>query len=71
MDTIYMIMTYLPVISGVVGVLAILAYVYQIIRKKPKYNSCLIIGCIGIGICLLIICGLFFAGVLGIGPTPT
>ena len=71
MDAFYTIMAYLPVVTGTLGTLAILVYAYQLIKKKSKRNIFLVIGCIGIGICLLIVCGLFLAGALGLGPTPT
>lgn len=70
MDTIYTMIAYLPVTSGIIGVLSLFTYVYQFVKKKPKRNIFLIIGCIGVGICLLIVCGLFLAGVLGLGPIP-
>lgn len=71
MDAIYTMMAYLPVVTGTIGVLSVVVYVYQLAKKKPKRNIFLVIGCIGIGVCLLIVCGLFLAGALGLGPTPT
>jgi len=71
MDAIYTMMAYLPVVTGTIGVLSVVVYVYQLVKKKPKRNIFLVIGCIGIGVCLLVVCGLFLAGALGLGPTPT
>lgn len=70
MDAIYTMIAYLPVISGTIGVLSFFLYAYQLVKKKPKRNIFLIIGCIGVGVCLLIVCSLFLAGVFGLGPTP-
>ena len=30
-----------------------------------------VVGLIGLGVCLLVICALFLAGFLGLGPVPT
>lgn len=70
-DIIFTMIAYLPVVAIIVGVLSILIYVYLCIKRKSKRNIFLIIGCIGIGICLLIVSALFLAGALGLGPTPT
>jgi len=70
-DIIFTMIAYLPVVAIIVGVLSILIYVYLRITKKSKCNILLIVGCIGIGIFLLIVSALFLAGALGLGPTPT
>lgn len=71
MDTLYTAMAYFPIVAGIIGTLAILLYVYLLIKKKSIRNIFLIIGCVGVSLCLLIICGLFLAGALGMGPIPT
>lgn len=61
---------YFPVVMGIVGILAILVYVYLRCKKNPYRNISLVVGLIGIGACLLVICALFLAGFLGLGPVP-
>lgn len=70
-DIIFTMIAYLPVVAIIVGVLSILIYAYLRIRRKTKCNIFLVVGCIGIGIFLLIVSALFLAGALGLGPTPT
>lgn len=71
LDVIFTMMAYLPVMAGIVGFLSILVYVYMLAKKKPKRHAFLVIGCICIGVYLLIVCSLFLAGALGLGPKPT
>ena len=54
----------------ILGVLAVLVYVYLRCKKNPYQNISLVIGLIGLGVCLLVICALFLAGFMGLGLVP-
>lgn len=46
------------------------AYLYNRVIRKKFIPNFLIIGCVGIGIFLLVVCAFFLAGLLGLGPVP-
>ena len=71
MDGLFTAIAYFPVVMRIVGILAIFVYVYLRCKKKPYRNIALVVGLIGLGVCLLVICALFLAGFLGLGPVPT
>ena len=64
----FTVVAYLPVISGSIRnrVFKCL-FIQQSLRKKFIPNF-LIIGCVGIGNFLLVVCAFFLAGLLGLGP---
>ena len=61
----FTVVAYLPVISGALGIGFLSAYLYN--KFIPNF---LIIGCVGIGNFLLVVCAFFLAGLLGLGPVP-
>ena len=61
---------YLPVILGALGIGFLSAYLYNRVIRKKFIPNFLIIGCVGIGIFLLVVCAFFLAGLLGLGPVP-
>lgn len=71
MDRIFFAMVaYLPVIAGGLGIGFLSAYLYNRVIRKKHIPILLIIGCVGIGVLLLVICSFFLAGMLGLGPVP-
>lgn len=71
MDRIFFTMVaYLPIIAGGLGIGFLSAYLYNRVIRKKHIPIFLIIGCVSIGVLLLVICSFFLAGMLGIGPVP-
>lgn len=60
----------LPVIAGVLGIGFCGAYLYNRVIRKKHIAYLLVIGCIGIGTLLLVMCAFSLVGLLGIGPVP-
>ena len=71
MDGLFTAIAYFPVVMGIIGILAILAYIYLRCKKNPYRNIPLVVGLIGLGVCLLVVCALFLVGFLGLGPVST
>lgn len=61
---------YLPIISGVLGIIFLSIYLHNRIFRKKHIPGFLIIGCAGTGILLLCACAFFLVGLLGLGPVP-
>ncbi len=66
----FLIMSYLPIALGIIGTISLILYFALYKTKHSIRNIFLVISCIGIGICALIFCALFMAGMLGLGPIP-
>ena len=70
MEWLFLLISYLPIISIVVGLTLLISGF--VLRKSKKHLSSglLIVGGVCVGICLLIYIDLFLVGALGIGPVP-
>ena len=68
MDLLFMIIAYFPVLTGIVGAVSLLTYTGFALLKSTRYNALLIIGCIGVGLTLLVYTAFFLTGYLGMGP---
>ena len=69
-EWLFLLISYLPIISIVVGLTLLISGF--VLRKSKKHLSTglLIVGGVCVGICLLIYIALFLVGALGIGPVP-
>lgn len=70
MEWLYLLISYLPVISIVVGLALLIAGFIFKKSKRQVSNGFLISGGVCIGAFLLICIALFLIGALGIGPVP-
>lgn len=70
MEWLYLLISYLPVISIVVGLALLIAGFIFKKSKRQASNGFLISGGVCIGAFLLICIALFLIGALGIGPVP-
>ena len=60
----FTVVAYLPVISGALGIGFLSAYLYNRVIRKKFIPNFLIIGCVGIGNFLLVVCAFFLSFVV-------
>ena len=70
MGIVYLTIAFLPVLAGVIGVGALIAYFALRFAKSRTYPILLVIGGIGIGITILVYGAFFLVGLRGLGPVP-
>lgn len=70
MEVVYDVMTYLPICSAAIGILAIGIYCAIALIKKRKIKLFLVIGCTGTGIFALYFLSMFIFIYLGWFPIP-
>ncbi|MCQ2525007.1 MAG: hypothetical protein MJ123_11775 [Lachnospiraceae bacterium] len=68
MDFMFLLLAYVPVASLIIGVICLTAFFLLRYRKRKIVNWLFVLGCIGIGLTLLVYCFFFLVGFLGIGP---
>ena len=70
MERLFLLITYLPIVSIVVGLILLIAGLVVKKADKKKATCLLKVGGLCIGICLLVYASLFLIGTMGVGPVP-
>ena len=70
MEWLFLLITYLPIVSVVVGLILLIAGLAMKKIDKKKATRLLKVGGLCIGICLLVYASLFLIGAMGLGPVP-
>ena len=70
MEWLFLLVTYLPIVSIVVGFILLIAGLAMKKTDKKKAARLLKVGGLCIGICLLVYASLFLIGATGVGPVP-
>ena len=70
MEWLFLLITYLPIVSIVVGLILIIAGLVVKKTDKKKATGLLKVAGLCIGICLLVYAIFFLIGAMGLGPVP-
>ena len=70
MEWLFLLITYLPIVSIIVGLVLLIAGLVVKKTDKKKATCLLKVGGLCIGICLLVYIGFFIIGAMGLGPVP-
>ena len=70
MEWLFLLITYLPIVSIVVGLILLIAGLVVKKTDKKKAACLLKVGGLCIGICLLVYIVFFIIGAMGLGPGP-
>ena len=70
MEWLFLLITYLPIVSIVVGLILLITGLAMNKNDKIKATCLLKVGGLCIGICLLVYVSLFLIGAMGVGPVP-